>query len=282
MNNVELVELIKQGHKEYIETLYKSILPLIRYCIKRCGIDVKGEYINNHVYYGDEYEDMLQESYFALLKAINGFDVTKGIKFTTYATKVIIRHINRTRNQLPEHILVKAYRIRQTRAELMQSLQHTPTVQEIADKLHMDIKTIKYIENITKPYKSIFEPYGDGENEFTLGDTLQDDSINFTDDVEQQEIYNMLHEEINNLSEIQKQSIILNYFQGKTYKQIGELLGVSRTAIEQHIHKGIRNLRKPNITRKLNGGVVFRHVGIEEFERTRISSTEWEVFNRNN
>ena len=160
---------------------------------------------------GADVWDLKQSCYMTFLDAVRGYKADKGLKFTTYLSYPF-------RNAVNNLIGVRT-----------KTKQNEP------------------LNNCT----SLEMPVSDDEN-LTLADTLIDETaVNAVDIVEQEDEYRMLHEVVDSLQPPLNDIVNAYYFKGKTYKQIGEEMGVSGSAVSSYSAKAMRRLRASPVLKEL-------------------------------
>jgi RNA polymerase sporulation-specific sigma factor len=196
---------------------------------------------------GHEVEDLFQIGCIGLIKAINKFDTSFDVKFSTYAVPMIIGEIKRF---LRDDGIIKVSRslkemsnkARITKEVMSKELGREPTINEMAQRL--DISTEDLVMAVEAGYspESLFNPVGEGENSpLMLIDKLNDEcNDNETDIIDKIALKQIL----DTLKPREKQIIILRYYKEKTQVQIAKLLGISQvqvSRIEKKILEDIRN-----------------------------------------
>ncbi|MGM9936208.1 MAG: sigma-70 family RNA polymerase sigma factor [Candidatus Ornithomonoglobus sp.] len=274
MTNEELVKQIKEGHNELMSDLYEQNKPIIRMIAQRLQPDI------------NDYEDALQNAYLGLVEAVNGYDESTGYKFITYAgyhIRQAIKRGNHDIRHIPEYLAVRANTISRAQNELAQQLDRMPTTAELSRKTGLSIKAIKYTLKAVMPVETIYKPLGE---DFTIADTIQDNTIDFENDIAEADEQRYLHTIVNELPERERQVIQSYYFQGLTYSEIGQRLNVSPERVRILKKQGLRYLQHPKMIRKIIGDeldrctLFYKHRGIRAFNNTWTSSTEKTVLER--
>lgn len=278
MTNEELVKSIQQGNTALMADLYEQNRRFIAAIVKHLQID-----INN-------IEDAMQDAYFGLREAVNGFDERTGYKFLTYAKYYIQLSIQRGQSaalHVPEYVRITARKIKRVQNELAIALKRTPTAAEISIYMGLDIETIKKTLAAAKPVKSIYEPLAE---DLTIGDTIADTAADFENEIaaadERRYICETIRAAVNSLPEAERSVIQCLYLQGKTLKEASEQLGVSVSYAQVLKNKGLRALRHPRIFRMLLDDELdrrtsfYKHRSVTAFNNTWISSTEQTVLER--
>lgn len=221
-----LKEIKETGSKEARDKLINGNLRLV--------LSVIQKFANR----GEDIDDLFQIGVVGLIKAINNFDLTKEVKFSTYCVPMISGELRRF---LRDYSAVKvsrslkdlAYKSIQAKEFLTVQNQREPTVEEIAK--HIDVprsEVVMALESISDPV-SIYEPvYSDS------GDTLYVlDQISDKNSVENwlDEIY--LREAIKSLNEREKKILYMRFFQGKTQVEVANEIGISQAQVSR-LEKG--------------------------------------------
>ncbi len=226
LTNAEMTELFKSfqsGNMEAREKLIKGNLRLVLSIIKKF----------NHR--GENLDDLFQVGCLGLMKAIDHFDLSHEVKFSTYAVPMIIGEIRRylrDNNSLrvSRSLRDTAYKVLQVKDQLSIELQRDPTNEEIAQAIGVEpIDVVLSVEAISDPV-SIFSPiYNDGGDTIHLIDQIRDDSI--TD--EKWSIKLMLEEGFKRLGKREKRIIHDRYFMGKTQMEIAAEIGISQAQVSR-------------------------------------------------
>ena len=193
-----------------------------------------------------ESEDLMQTGTIGLLKAIDNFDPSFGVKFSTYAVPMIIGEIRRF---LRDDGIIKvsrslksiAYAGYRAREELSQELGREPTIFEISEKCgisHIEIATA--FEATATPDSINRKAYEDSDEEIAdlVASTRDEERI-----INKITIKNILDK----LSKREREILILRYFRGKTQAEIAPIVGVSQVQVSRIEKKVIERIRKENI-----------------------------------
>lgn len=228
---LELISLSQQGDQDAKAMLIEHNTPLIKSIVRR----YKGKHI--------EYDDLMQLGALGLIKAINNFDPSFSVKFSTYAVPMIMGEIKRF---IRDDGAVKVSRALKTLSckitgfieEYSQEHQHEPGVREIAEKFDIDENEVVYVLDSAKFPVSLYEK-SDEENGKNLIDRLADKTT-------QEEIIDklLLKEAITQLPEREKSIIMMRYYDDKTQSEIASIMGVSQVQISRLEAKIIGKLKK--------------------------------------
>jgi len=201
------------------------------------------------IYFGSnvEYDDLVGYGVFGLIDAIEKFDITKGVKFETYASLrirgAIIDSI-RELDWVPRSLRQKNKELERVYAEVENNLGHSATDQEIADKLHISIDEFYKLLNevnlssLISLEEFLEQNYEVGVN--VTGNSKEDRPEGYMEITELREI---LADAISKLPEKEKTVISFYYFEDLTLKEISAIMKVSESRISQLHTKAILRLR---------------------------------------
>lgn len=224
--NSEMMELIKKsqsGDKESRDMLVEGNLKLVLSVVKR---------FNNR---GENLDDLFQIGVIGLIKAIDNFDFTHGVKFSTYAVPMIIGEIRRylrdnSKVRIPRSLKDIAYKALQFKEEYIKTYTKEPSIEVIAKQLNVEeIDVIMALESIQDPV-SIYTPiYSSGGDEIYLMDQIESEEYD-----ENKRINSLIIEEgIRRLPERLRNIIYDRYYENKTQVEISEELGISQAQVSR-------------------------------------------------
>ncbi|MBP3692480.1 MAG: RNA polymerase sporulation sigma factor SigG [Clostridia bacterium] len=218
----ELLIKIKQGDKLAREKLISGNLRLVLSVIQR--------FTNR----GENMDDLFQVGCIGLIKSIDNFDVTHGVRFSTYAVPMIIGEIRRYLRdnnaiRVSRSIKDTAYKTMQAKEKLMERLMREPTVTELAEELQLPREEVVFaLESVVEPM-SLYEPmYNDGGDTIYVLDQLGDknDDQNWLDEI-------ALKEAIKSLNTREKRILSLRFMQGKTQMEVSNEIGISQAQVSR-------------------------------------------------
>ena len=190
-------------------------------------------------------DDLFQIGVVGLMKAINNFDLSKEVRFSTYCVPMIsgeLRRYLRDFNQIKVSRSLRdlAYQVMQAKEQLTTQLQKEPTLAQIAEKTGAKQEDIVIaMESISEPM-SLYEPvYSD------TGDTLYIlDQISDQDTVENWIRELSLRDAIRNLGKREQNILYLRFFQGKTQTEVAKEIGISQAQISRLEKGAITKIRE--------------------------------------
>lgn len=220
---MELIALSQNGDDNARDELVYGNLKLILSVIKK--------FSNRR----ENLDDLFQVGCLGLLKAIDNFDMSHGVKFSTYAVPMIIGEIRRylrdnSSVRVSRSLKDTAYKALQFKEQYLKEHQKEPTVEEIAKAIEVEaIDVIVAMEAIQDPI-SIYTPiYNNGSDEIFLIDQIKDN-----ENSEDQKILELtIKEGVKKLSSREKSIINERYFLGKTQMEIAEEIGISQAQVSR-------------------------------------------------
>ncbi|MBR3971618.1 MAG: RNA polymerase sporulation sigma factor SigG [Ruminococcus sp.] len=226
----ELLEIIRNGtqsqKKAARDKMVQGNLRLVLSVIQR------------FVSRGENLDDLFQVGVIGLIKAIDNFDPTLDVRFSTYGVPMIIGEVRRfLRDNNPIRVSRSmrdtAYHAMQTKEMLTNKLGYEPTVEQIAQEMGVPKENVVLaLEAIVEPV-SLYEPvFSDGADTIYVMDQVGD-SVRDTDWLE--EI--ALKESIKKLSDREKKILTLRFLRGKTQMEVAEEIGISQAQVSR-IEKG--------------------------------------------
>lgn len=235
LDNTETRALIKRaqgGDEEAKNLLIQHNFPLVKSIIKR--------FKTSHV----EYEDLYQIGCVGFIKAINNFDTSFDVKFSTYAVPMVIGEIKRFLRDdgfIKVSRSVKMQNIYITRFIEEYTLKNAmpPTLKQIAEKFSIDEEELVFIMDSAKMPISIYTPF---ENE--KSGLLLIDRFKAFDETENVMTKIMLKEALKTLPERERKIVLLRYFRDKTQSEIAKELQISQVQVSRLENKVLETLKE--------------------------------------
>ena len=196
---------------------------------------------------GYEQEDLFQIGVIGLMKAVDKFDLSRELSFSTYAVPMIIGEMKRFLRDdgmihVSRQIKDNARKIAVVKEELKKSNNIDPTVEELARRTDLTVDDVLMAMEATSEIASIYQPVGGKEDgtQMIHADQLVDEKKNEMDLVNRITVLQMLE----GLEEKERRLIELRYMEGKTQSESALLLGMNQVAVSRLEKKILLMLRK--------------------------------------
>ena len=229
-----LFERILKGDQKAREEFIQGNLRLVLSVIQR---------FNNR---GEMVDDLFQVGCIGLIKAIDNFDVTQDVQFSTYAVPMIIGEIRRYLRdnnaiRVSRSLRDLAYKAIQVREQLFNKNNREPSVSEIAKELDVECEELVMAIDSIQDTVSMFEPiFQDGTDTVCVMDQIRDEQN--TDSAWEQTI--TINEAMKKLSDREQMIINLRFFEGRTQTEIADEIGISQAQISRLEKNALKHLRK--------------------------------------
>ena len=199
-------------------------------------------------FYGkkDKSDDMFQVGCVGLMKAIDNFDTTLNVKFSTYAVPMIIGEIKRYLRdnnsiRVSRSLRDIAYKALQARESLTRKNGKEPSVEEIAENILIPAKSVAFALDAISDTVSLNEPvYEDGGDAVKVLDQIADPK---GDDDNLNEILS-LKSALNKLGKREKEILLLRYFIGKTQIEVSDAIGISQAQVSRLEKNAIEEIKE--------------------------------------
>lgn len=228
-----LFEKIKKGDKEARELYIKGNLRLVLSVIKRFSGS------------NENADDLFQIGCIGLMKAIDNFDTTLQVKFSTYAVPMIIGEIRRylrdnSTIRVSRSLRDTAYKAIYARENYLKNNLREPTIMEIASEIGMGKEEIVYALDAIQSPMSLYEPvYTEG------GDTLYVmDQVSDKKNKEENWVENLaLQDAMNRLNTRERHIVNLRFYEGKTQMEVAQEIGISQAQVSRLEKNALRVMR---------------------------------------
>lgn len=227
---LELIQKSQAGDRQAKSIIIESNMPLIKSIVKR----FKNKYI--------EYEDLIQLGSLGLVKAINNFDTSYNVKFSTYAVPMITGEIKRFIRddgaiKVSRAVKLLSSKITQFVDRFIKEFSREPNVEEIATEFGIEKEEVIYALDSSHMPVSLYDKYDDdGKNliEKLPSNDNQDDVIDKI----------VLRDCIKDLSDREKLIIYLRYYKDRTQSDIARIIGISQVQVSRIESKVIAKMRE--------------------------------------
>ena len=230
---------------------------LEEYCKTR-SIDLRNQILEQHLYIasivarrfsgrGVEYDDLYQVASLALLKAIERYDCSKGVKLSSFAAPTVVGEVKnffRDRSRLirmPRRSGDLIRKIETKREELEQGLMRSPTVYELADALYVTPEDVlEAVETRSAINATSLDSQLEEDTTGTLQSILGDEDRGFGD-IEDRDLVERI---ITNLPEMEREVVQQRFFDNRSQREIAQELGVSQMTISRAERRALERFRE--------------------------------------
>ena len=237
LKNDEMTELLrrtKEGDLSAREALIQGNLRLVLSVIQR--------FLGR----GENVDDLFQVGCIGLIKAIDNFDVTQGVRFSTYGVPMIVGEIRRylrdnSAIRVSRSMRDTAYKVLQAREKLMRETQREPTVEQIAKELDIPREEIVFAMDAIVDPMSLYDPiFSDGGDTLCVMDQISDRSN--TDESWIEQI--ALKDAISRLGQRERNILAMRFYQGKTQMEVSAEIGISQAQVNRLEKSAIQSIKR--------------------------------------
>ncbi len=237
LSNEEMRKLfvaMRNGDRSAREKLVRGNLRLVLSVLQR---------FNNR---GEHVDDLFQVGCIGLMKAIDNFDLSHNVKFSTYAVPMIIGEIRRyLRDNNPIRVSRSlrdvAYKALQVRDSLVNKHSREPSLSEIAAELNIPREEIVYALDAIQEPISLFEPiYHDGGDPIYVMDQIGDEKSEDGSWLEEISI----REALRKLGDRERLILTLRFYEGKTQMEVAEEIGISQAQVSRLEKAALKQMRR--------------------------------------
>ena len=195
---------------------------------------------------GEPLEDLVQVANLGLLKAIDRFDLSRGVKFSTYATATVVGELKRHFRdkgwalRVPRRLQESGMKVGRTVTEMYQDLGRAPTVGEIAERTGLSEDEVLEAMETAHAYTTASLDAPTDEEGTTSMDRLGEEEEAF----ELLEGWTMVAPAIRELPVRERNILYLRFFRGLTQTQIADELGISQMHVSRLLSRTLRDLRR--------------------------------------
>ena len=195
---------------------------------------------------GENVDDLFQVGCIGLMKALDNFDTSQNVRFSTYAVPMIIGEIRRYLRdnnaiRVSRSMRDTAYKALQARDRLQTSLNREPTMAEIAEEMQISCEDVIFaLEAIQDPV-SLFEPvYNDGGDALYIMDQVRDEQAkddNWVEDI-------AIRDAMARLNDREKRIMQLRFFEGRTQMEVAGEIGISQAQVSRLEKQALLHMRR--------------------------------------
>ena len=237
LKNEEMRQLIikmRNGDKEAREKFISGNLRLVLSVIQR---------FNNR---GENVDDLFQVGCIGLIKAIDNFDLSQNVRFSTYAVPMVIGEIRRYLRdnnsiRVSRSLRDIAYKALQVRDKLILTNNKEPNVSDIANELKIPREDVVFALDAIQDPISLFEPiYHDGGDAIFVMDQISDNKNhdeNWIEDIS-------IKQAMQKLNKREKLILNLRFFEGKTQMEVADEIGISQAQVSRLEKTALMHMRK--------------------------------------
>ena len=223
----------EEGDEAAREAAVARMLPLARSLARR--------YANR----GEALDDLEQVASLGLVKAIDRFDISRDVRFATYAVPTIAGELKRHFRdrswmmRVPREVQELSSRLSQARERLIHDLSRSPTAAELAAVLECDEERVIEALGAADAYRtlSLDQPFTDGTGPL---DVLGDDDAGYA----RAEARVMLRDGLDELDEREREIVRLRFCEWLTQREIAERIGISQMHVSRLIRRSVEQLRE--------------------------------------
>lgn len=230
----ELMKKIKNGDEEAREEFIKGNLRLVLSVIQR---------FSNR---GETPDDVFQIGCIGLIKAIDNFDISQNVQFSTYAVPMIIGEVRRYLRdnnsiRVSRSLRDLAYKAMQFKEKYVKENNKEPTIEQIAKELGVEKEDIAFSFDAIQEPISLQEPvYNDGAESIYVMDQVKDSKN--TDELWAENMTMM--QAMEKLNEKERNIIIRRYFDGRTQMEVADEIGISQAQVSRLEKNAIDHIKK--------------------------------------
>lgn len=229
----ELIKKVKAGDKEAREKYIRGNLRLVLSVVQRFSGN------------GENMDDIFQIGCIGLIKAIDNFDLSLNVRFSTYAVPMISGEIRRhlrdnTQVRVSRSLRDTAYKAIYAKEKLMKEHQKEPTMNEIASEIGISKEEIVYALDAIQTPVSLYEPvYTDGGDALYVMDQIGDNK-----NTEENWVKSIaLKDAVKRLTQKEKEIIMLRFYEGRTQMEVAGELGISQAQVSRLEKNALRNMK---------------------------------------
>ena len=228
-----LVAYLENGDVRARDRLVEEVMPLVR------------SLANRYAGRGEPTEDLVQVGAIGLVKAIDRFELEKGVELSTYAVPTIVGEIRRHFRDrtwgvhVPRRLKELSMRLSRTRDDLSAELGRSPTVAELAEAVGVDEEEVIDALQASKAYapRSLDQPHDDDEPARPTG--LADEERGYA----ALERGSVVRQGLDTLDERERRIVVLRFLRGMSQSEIAAEIGISQMHVSRLLRKSLETMR---------------------------------------
>ena len=233
-----VIALIKQAHegdKDAREKLISDNLGLVWSIVRRFE------------HRGHEREELFQIGCIGLMKAIDKFEISYEVKFSTYAVPMIMGEMKRylrdsSMMKVSRSLKENGWKVKKASDKLSQQFGREASLQEISEEIGLSVEDIVEAMEANEEVSSIYQPvYQSDDSEIYLVDQICGEGVPKTDELVN---HLLLEQLLGELNEKEKELIELRYFKDMTQVQVAAKLGISQVQVSRMERKILLRMKK--------------------------------------
>lgn len=195
---------------------------------------------------GEQADDLFQIGCIGLIKAIDNFDITQNVQFSTYAVPMIIGEIRRYLRdnntiRVSRSLRDLAYKALQLRENLCNQNNREPSIDELAKSLEVSREDLALALDAVQETVSLFDPvFQDGGDTLCVMDQIRDDKN--TADAWEQTL--SIESAMRRLTDREQTIVSMRFFDGRTQMEVAEEIGISQAQVSRLEKNALKHLRK--------------------------------------
>ncbi|SHH39302.1 RNA polymerase sporulation sigma factor SigF [Clostridium grantii] len=231
-NNLVLLKKAQAGDSLALDQLVEINLPLVAALTKK--------FMNR----GYEYDDIFQIGSMGLIKAIQNFDLSYDVKFSTYAVPMIMGEIRRFLRddgfiKVSRNVKYLAKKIHYGKEKLTQSLKREPTIQELAEYMDISKEELVFSMDATLEPQYLYEiiHQEDGAPIYLMDKLTEEEDLSIADKMNLKDV-------LSTLDKRSRQIIMLRYFKDVTQMNVAKMLGISQVQVSRIEKKVLSQMKE--------------------------------------
>ncbi|MCM1404207.1 MAG: SigB/SigF/SigG family RNA polymerase sigma factor [Prevotella sp.] len=236
LSNAQTLEMLHRIRNHDLEARQQFIFANMRLVLS---------VIQKYIHAKNNYDDLFQVGCIGLIKAIDNFNPSFNVKFSTYAVPMIIGEIRRyLRDENGIHVSRSirdtAYRALQTAEQMSKNLNREVTMEEVANALSESLSNVYFALAATGSVSSLDEPIGERSSDnTTLIEQISDNNTNSDDWLG----YKAMHDAIDNLVQKEREILMMRYYDGKTQMEVSNEIGISQAQVSRLEKNALANIK---------------------------------------